>query len=94
MIRFFPPQVFSLVDRDQDGQMDGVRTHPGRLSALRVFPSKLVLDALLHGRAGCLTAKNGGFWPGQNEFEFYGVGEALAKMRERDMDGDGVRTHG
>jgi hypothetical protein len=67
---------------------------PGVVKCPSRFPSKSVLDALLHGRAGRLIAKNGGFWPGQNEFEFYGVGEALVTMRERDMDGDGVRTHG
>jgi hypothetical protein len=44
MIRSCPSQVFSLVDRDQYGQMDGVRVHPGRLSALHVLPSKSLLD--------------------------------------------------
>ena len=42
-----------------------VRAWRGRLSYLSVFLYKTVLDGALYGRAGRLTAKNGGFRPGQ-----------------------------
>ena len=39
---------------------------PGRSSALSVFHSKSTSMALLYGRAGRLSCKNGGFRPGQS----------------------------
>jgi hypothetical protein len=42
-----------------------VRTRPGRLSALSVPHRNRFFMALLYGRAGRPTAKNGGFRPGQ-----------------------------
>jgi hypothetical protein len=38
---------------------------PGHVSALSVFHSKSICMGLLYGRAGRLTAENGGFRPGQ-----------------------------
>ena len=46
-----------------------VRALPGRLSTLGVLHSKCLSMALLHGRAGRLTAIFGGFRPGQMSFE-------------------------
>jgi hypothetical protein len=43
-----------------------VRAVPGRLSALSVFLLKSILYGALYGRAGRLTAQNGGFRRGQS----------------------------
>ena len=47
-----------------------VRARPGRLSVLSVLHSKSVCVALLYGRAGRSTARNGGFRPGQTSLLF------------------------
>ena len=47
------------------GLLHSVRARPRRLSALSVSHSKSICMALLYGRAGRLTAENGGFRPGQ-----------------------------
>jgi hypothetical protein len=48
-----------------------VRAHPGRLSAPSVSPNNVFCMALLYRRAGRLTAKNGGFRPGQESSKKY-----------------------
>jgi hypothetical protein len=52
-----------------------VRSLPGRLSALSVFHSYRFCMVLLYGRAGRLTAQNGGFRPGQCE-AFQGIDDS------------------
>ena len=64
--RFIQPEMWIAVDCRS---VYTVRAHPGRLHALRVSYSETSFAwfcmALLCGRAGRLTAQNGGFWPGQ-----------------------------
>jgi hypothetical protein len=54
---------------DSDYDLSGP-SRPGRLSALRVSHSKSSLYGVLYGRAGRLTAQNGGLRPGFRAVQF------------------------
>ena len=60
-------EVINKIEPGKIPRIYTVRARPGWLSALSVSPPTVnrVCMALLHGRAGRLTARNGGSRPGQ-----------------------------
>jgi hypothetical protein len=73
--------------RRLDVRPSAVRARPERLGGLSVLPSISGLYGGFYGRAGCLTAENGGFRPGQMRLSEQRPGDtwcpSLGSRRER-----------